>query len=173
MADITVPIKYLDNSPVIPAAPTPGYQYSQGGGYLRPFHRIENLVGTGSGNVSIRIQTRPSADDTPVFVSLAQMQLFTNAVGTGLYCFFEVETAADWSYGREGTRQPVDVTEQRIVNSFADPLHPLVLGQLAAGKTGEIKGFFETDVIAKTYTAALFGWISDRPFLTPLGMFPG
>lgn len=172
MVDLTVPITYLPNSPVVPLVGTPD-QFSGGGGYLKPWYVRANVVGSGSGNATINTEIRPAEDETPVFMSIVQAILKTDSTNVG---FVRLGAVTGEDYPEYGTRvryRSVDVGEVFIPYFAANMDNPMAFGKLLVSTKGEIAAVWETDVIAKIYVLELYGWISDRPFLTPLTVFPG
>lgn len=172
MVDLTVPITYLDNSPVVPLAGTPN-QFSGGGGYLKPFYVNATVIGTAVGNATINAETRPEEDEKPVFISVVQAVLKTNSTNVGFVRFGGLATA-DWpEYGTRERYATVDVTETFIPFYASNIDNPMAMGRLLVMTKGELTAVWETDVTGKTYKLEIYGWISDRPFLTPLTYFPG
>jgi len=167
-------IKFATNLPVLPRALGPHEQFNPLGGYMRPWFVTHEMTGAaGGGAVDLVVLTRPDASVDPLFLSVSKVRTSTNDTTAGSQTQFNGQTEGDWQYGKNEVRATILVAELFQPNDLVIPDNPAVFGEITQATTGALFTSFQTNTDTKKYRVQMHGWISDRPFLTPLTLFPG
>lgn len=169
----TISLSFAENLPILPRAEGPLGQFNPLGGYMRPWFVSHQLAGlTGGGAVDLTVEVRPELGNGPIFLSVAQVRMTTNDTTAGSFVKFSGDADDEYQYGKNEVRKTTDITELFAANDLVVPENPMIFGSLEAGLSGGLFCSFQTNTDAKLYRVSIHGWISDRPYLTPLTLFP-
>lgn len=172
---VNYPLQFPDNSPALPVEYSPEQYnpYAQAG-YLRPwFIGGSKVPATGDGSGGGVYQTwsfRASGDDTPVFVTITRLKVETTNTVSGLdaQCY----SGTDWDRPFTTKSHIDNQVETMIPANMITPMDPYAMGEGEANSTLLITMAWSNNTDTKAYYITASGWISDRPFLTPMTFTP-
>jgi hypothetical protein len=172
---VALDVQYPANSPTLPLM---GIAVSQNNpfvdaGYLRPWFaggsHFPASGNTSGGSVKFTWSMRPRGNEQ-LYAAVTQLSIRTSEATAASYVTWN-QDGDDWE--KEPYRKGlIDIAQTYIPLDLITPDVPYALGQAKSGTSGDLVLTHAVNTNGKSYTMDVRGWVSDRPFLTPLNVAP-
>jgi hypothetical protein len=172
----SVQVKYPANTPVLPNVGTPNQFYPQGG-FLRPWYADGmstpgRATGDSSGGLVVQeMNFRPALGDQPIWVALSVVSVFSSELNAHTITLSGT-LGSDWE---RPIHRLISLSSTSVINishEMVEPNKPMYLGEGTVDNDLTFNIVYSVNTNTKVYQSFCRGWVSDRPFLTPLTIAP-